>query len=175
MIKFLVSALLVTLSQVRSSVSSAPIQCVQSVSDSDTRRLSYLQQPSSVVQCQCHPSRKYYTGNLNFVKTALSQVDQSGSGSRERSNIDLVITGCDQLRLELNFHNVASHQPFNLRIYDSERVEINVVELALSQTERQTVVVKNVAKFHVEGRIQCRSCPNDKTGQLNIQVNFSKD
>ena len=85
--------------------------------------------------------------------------------------MDVVLRDCDLLRLELNFHNVAVQQPFNLRIYDIDRVEINVVELSLSllaQT-RQTIVVKNVSSLHVEGRVQCRVCP-ENTGLLNIQV-----
>ena len=118
------------------------------------------------VECRCTGERRSYTGNLNFVKAALSRTRPRGGG-----NVDLVLRDCDLLRLELNFHNVAAQQPFNLRIYESDRVEINVVELSLSllSQTRQTIVVKNVSSLHVEGRVQCRVCP-ENTGMLNIQV-----
>ena len=117
------------------------------------------------VECRCG-GRRSYTGNRNFVQAALSRVRPRAGG-----NVEVVLRDCDLLRLELNFHNVAAQQPFNLRIYESDRVEINVVELSLSllaQT-RQTIVVKNVSSLHVEGRVQCRVCP-ENTGLLNIQV-----
>ena len=117
------------------------------------------------VECSCG-QRRSYTGNLNFVKAALSRTRPRGGG-----NVDVILRDCDLLRLELNFHNVAAQQPFNLRIYESDRVEINVVELSLSllSQTRQTIVVKNVSSLHVEGRVQCRVCP-ENTGMLNIQV-----
>ena len=117
------------------------------------------------MECKCG-GRRSYTGNLNFVKAALSRVRPRAGG-----NVDVVLRDCDLLRLELNFHNVASQQPFNLRIQESDRVEINVVELSLSllSQTRQTIVVKNVSSLVVEGRIQCRVCPGS-TGLLNIQV-----
>ena len=119
------------------------------------------------VECRCTGDRRSYTGNLNFVKAALSQTRPRGGG-----NVDLVLRDCDLLRLELNFHNVAAQQPFNLRIYESDRVEINVVELSLSllSQTRQSIVVKNVSSLHVEGRVQCRVCPEDIQEMLNIQV-----
>ena len=118
------------------------------------------------VECRCGGRRRSYTGNLNFVKAALAR-----SRSRGGDNVDVILRDCDLLRLELNFHNVAAQQPFNLRIYESNRVEINVVELSLSllSQTRQTIVVKNVSSLHVEGRVQCRVCP-ENTGMLNIQV-----
>jgi len=117
---------------------------------------------SGEVVCSCRNSQPSYTGNMNFVKQVLSRVVQT-----ER-NVDLVIKECEQLRLELNFNNIGP-QPINLRIYDSQEVEISVVELALAVDRRQTMVVKNVTNFHMEGLVQCRRC-EDRQGLLSIQI-----
>ena len=145
-----------------------PITCVTSARQT-TSPQSFIRGPEAPrtgVDCRCAGERRSYTGNLNFVKAALSVARPRAGG-----DVDVVLRDCDLLRLELNFHNVASQQPFNLRIQESDRVEINVVELSLSllSQTRQTIVVKNVSSLVVEGRIQCRVCPGS-TGLLNIQV-----
>eukprot|EP00092_Neocalanus_flemingeri_P010000 GFUD01010780.1.p1 GENE.GFUD01010780.1~~GFUD01010780.1.p1 ORF type:complete len:461 (+),score=161.20 GFUD01010780.1:237-1619(+) len=114
------------------------------------------------VICSCKSLQPSYTGNMNFVKQVLSKVEET-----ER-NVDLVIRGCDKLRLELNFNNIGS-QPINLRIYDTEEVEIIMVELALAEDRRQTLVVKNVTRLHMEGMVQCRRC-QESQGLLSIQI-----
>ena len=143
-------------------------------SDSPIRCQTQVQQTSGLgfsenvqIICTCRNSRNSYTGNLNFAKLALSNIQKSNS----LRSVDVIIKDCHHLRLELNLNNVGEGQPFNLRIYDSETVDIDVVELDLNVMERkQTVVVKNVTYFNMRGtRIQCRICP-ENTGLLNIQV-----
>ena len=143
-------------------------------SDSPIRCQTQVQQTSGLghsenvqIICTCRNSRNSYTGNLNFAKQALSNVQKSNS----LQSVDVIIQNCDHLRLELNFNNVGGGQPFNLRISESHSVYIDVVELDLNVMERrQTVVVKNVTYFNMRGtRIQCRICP-ENTGLLNIQV-----
>ena len=164
------SVLLLVSLQLASVLCEPPIACVTSARQPSgpPSLMRGLPGPGpGSVECRCTGERRSYTGNLNFVKAALSRTLRPRGGG----NVDLVLRDCDLLRLELNFHNVAAQQPFNLRIYESDRVEINVVELSLSllaQT-RQTIVVKNVSSLHVEGRVQCRVCP-ENTGMLNIQV-----
>lgn len=120
----------------------------------------YGRKETGEVICSCKAFQPSYTGNLNFVKQVLSMVEET-----ER-NVDLVIRGCDKLKLELNFNNI---KPINLRIYDSEEVLINKVELAQAEDRRQTMVVKNVSKLHMEGIVQCRMC-QEKQGLLSIQI-----
>ena len=122
----------------------------------------YGSKENGEVTCTCKASQPSYTGNMNFVKQVLSKVEET-----ER-NVDLIIRGCEQLRLELNFNNIGP-QPINLRIYDTEDVEINMVELALAEDRRQTLVVKNVTNLHMEGMVQCRRC-QERQGLLSIQV-----
>ena len=127
----------------------------------------YGRQDSAEVICTCKGFQPSYTGNMNFVKQVLSKVEET-----ER-NVDLVIKGCEQLRLELNFNNIGP-QPINLRIYDTKSVEISMVELALAEDRRQTLVVKNVTNLHMEGIVQCRSCQERQQGLLSVQVNIIK-
>ena len=88
-------------------------------------------------------------------------------------NVDVIIRDCDHLRLELNFNNVGGSQHFNLRIEESQSVDIEAVDLDHDVMERrQSVLVKNVMYLNMRGRIQCRVCPSsqENTGLLNIQV-----
>jgi hypothetical protein len=126
-----------------------------------TPQCLYRKENGEVI-CSCEAFQPSYMGNMNFVKQVLSTVEEN-----ER-NIDLVIKGCEQLRLELNFNNIGP-QSINLRIYDAEDVEINMVELALAKDRRQTLVVKNVTNLHMEGMVQCRKC-QESQGLLSIQV-----
>ena len=126
----------------------------------------YGRKESAEVICTCRDFEPSYTGNMNFVKQALSKVEET-----ER-NVDLVIKDCEQLRLELNFNNIGP-QPINLRIYDTKSVEISMVELALAEDRRQTLVVKNVTNLHMEGMVQCRRC-QDRQGLFSVQVNIIK-
>ena len=144
--------------------SEPPISCMIKPNEGAHRR--FLYQDNSEVECSCQNERKTYVGNLNFAKQALSSIYPGSS-----RNIDLIIRDCNTLRLELNFHNVADKQPFNLRIYESENVEVNAVELALGSSERQTIVVKDVSHFKIEGRVQCRLC-EENAGMINIQVSI---
>jgi len=114
------------------------------------------------VICVCKDFQPSYMGNMNFVKQVLSKVEET-----ER-NVDLVIKDCEQLRLELNFNNIGP-QPINLRIYDTKSVEISMVELALAEDRRQTLVVKNVTNLHMEGMVQCRKC-QDRQGLFSVQI-----
>jgi len=122
----------------------------------------YGNKETGEVTCSCKASQPSYTGNMNFVKQVLSKVEET-----ER-NVDLIIKGCEQLRLELNFNNIGP-QPINLRIYDTDYVEISMVELALAEDRRQTLVVKNVTNLHMEGMVQCRRC-QERQGLLSIQI-----
>ena len=144
------------------SIMGSPPQCLYT---SPTNQ--YGRKENEKVICSCKVSQPSYTGNMNFVKQVLSKVEET-----ER-NVDLVIKGCDKIRLELNFNNIGS-QPINLRIYDSEEVEINMVELALAEDRRQTLVVKNVTRLHMEGMVQCRRC-QESQGLLSIQVRREMD
>ena len=126
----------------------------------------YGRQESAEVICTCKGFPPSYTGNMNFVKQVLSKVEET-----ER-NVDLVIKDCEQLRLELNFNNIGP-QPINLRIYDTKSVEISMVELALAEDRRQTLVVKNVTNLHMGGMVQCRRC-QDRQGLFSVQVNIFK-
>ena len=143
--------------------SNSPITCQTQVQQ--TSGLGFSENVQII--CTCPNSRNSYTGNLNFAKQALSNIQRSNS----LRSVDVIIKDCDHLRLELNFNNVGTGQPFNLRISEIESVDIDVVELDLNVMERrQTVVVKNVTYFNMRGtRIQCRICP-ENTGLLNIQV-----
>ena len=119
--------------------------------------------------CQCRNKRNSYTGNLNFAKLALSKIEKS----QVVRNVDVIIRDCDHLRLELNFNNVGGSQHFNLRIEESQSVDIEAVDLDHDVMERrQSVLVKNVMYLNMRGRIQCRVCPSsqENTGLLNIQV-----
>ena len=140
----------------------SPIRCETQVQQ--TSGLGFSENVQII--CTCRNSRNSYTGNLNFAKLALSNIQKSNS----LRSVDVIIQDCDHLRLELNFNNVGEGQPFNLRISESKSVDIDVVELDLNVMERrQTVVVKNVEMLKFRGRIQCRICP-ENTGLLNIQV-----
>ena len=142
--------------------SDSPITCETQVQQ--TSGLGFSENIQII--CTCRNWRNSYTGNLNFAKLALSNIKKFNS----LRSIDVIIKDCDHLRLELNFNNVGEGQPFNLKIYDSKSVDIDVVELDLNVMERrQTVVVKNVEMLKFRGRIQCRICP-ENTGLLNIQV-----
>merc|ERR1712106_906303 len=122
----------------------------------------YGRKESGEVICVCKDFQPSYMGNMNFVKQVLSKVEET-----ER-NVDLVIKDCEQLRLELNFNNIGP-QPINLRIYDTKSVEISMVELALVEDRRQTLVVKNVTYLHMEGMVQCRRC-QDRQGLFSVQI-----
>jgi len=129
-----------------------------------------MNQETKDVECFCPGKRRFYTGNLNFAKSILNSQRLDGM-----KNVDLIIRDCESLRLELNFHNIASIQPFNLRIYDSSKVEINSIELSSATNERQTIVVKNISDFKIQGRVQCRKCQEEQETMLNIQMeNVSK-
>ena len=140
----------------------SPLTCHSQVQQTNGLALSENVQ----IICQCRNNRNSYSGNLNFAKLALSKIVKS----KAARNVDVTIQDCDHLRLELNFNNVGGGQPFNLRIQETQSLDIDVVELDLDVMERrQTIVVKNVTYFNMRGRIQCRICP-ENTGLLNIQV-----
>ena len=174
----LLALLAILCCQVRPSLTDPPISCrvrpapapapaPARASPRFSQRLGLREGPQ--VECSCGEARRDYTGNLNFAKAALSRVTAASLVPGAGGSVDLVIRDCDSLRLELNLHTVAATQPFNLRVSEVARLEISAAEVALAATARQTIVVRDVARVRVAGRLQCRSC-EPGGGLLNIQV-----
>ena len=85
--------------------------------------LVLISSPSNQVVCTCRSFQPTYTGNLNFVKGALA------GAARLDGRLDVVLTNCSHLHLELNFHTLG-RRPVDLRIENSGNVRIGHVELA---------------------------------------------
>ena len=116
--------------------------------------------PSAQVVCTCRSFQPTYTGNLNFVKGALA------GAARLDGRLDIVLTNCSDLQLELNFHTL-SRRPVDLRIENSGSVRVIQVELAAWGNNAgadgqlphvQGLTVQRVNELVLQGAISCARC-----------------
>ena len=114
---------------------------------------------STQVVCTCRAFQPSYTGNLNFVKGALA------GAARLDGRLDIVLTNCSDLQLELNFHTL-SRRPVDLRIENSGSVRVIQVELAAWGNNAgvdglphvQGLTVQGVNELVLQGAISCARC-----------------
>ena len=115
--------------------------------------------PSTQVVCTCRSFQPTYTGNLNFVKGALA------GAARLDGKLDVVLTNCSHLNLELNFHTLG-RRPVDLRIENSGNVRVGHVELAAWEGHSvgvdgphiQELTVQGVQELVLQGAISCARC-----------------
>ena len=119
--------------------------------------LVLISSPSNQVVCTCRSFQPTYTGNLNFVKGALT------GAARLDGRLDVVLTNCSHLHLELNFHTLG-RRPVDLRIENSGNVRIGHVELAAWEGHNaganglphvQGLTVQAVEELVLQGAISC--------------------
>ena len=113
--------------------------------------------------CTCRSFQPTYTGNLNFVKGALA------GAARLDGRLDIVLTNCSDLQLELNFHTL-SRRPVDLRIENSGSVRVIQVELAAWGNNAgadgqlphvQGLTVQRVNELVLQGAISCARCKSN--------------
>lgn len=123
------------------------------------------------VVCTCRSFQPTYTGNLNFVKGALA------GAARLDGKLDVVLTNCSHLNLELNFHTLG-RRPVDLRIENSGNVRVGHVELAaweghsvgVDRPYTQGLTVQGVQELVLQGAISCARCTPGQQGLLDVQV-----
>ena len=85
-----------------------------------TKGFNYSYNGPDIISCVCSPEEPRYIGNLNFVKQEI------GSVARYPRNLEIVLSNCDSLEMELNSAEL-TYKQLDIKIENTPSVIINTI------------------------------------------------